>query len=175
MPRSVQMLDALNYNSFLLLLCHDVDVTATLSWLLLVASLAWLDAEQIVDAAGVAHARSRPAWWAVAGVGDRPEHGRRCQAVGRSSSCQIRRTSPNLRRHERRWCAVAGHQRRWGSRGRWRSSRHRSRSTAWRRWCGRLRRRVLSTRLLVNPSLEFRVVHETAGLTKLGTDGLSRR
>lgn len=159
------------------LFSHDINVASALARLLLPTFARRRRTEQVIDAARIAHARGRSARRSAgrrrrrssaADVGSRAGHGRRASSGGHTRRSARWRHGGS--RHGARWSA-------WWSAGRCgarrRGAADRARSAAlgrWRRWLGGFD--LLGARLLVDPTLQFGVVHEAVGLAQLGADGL---
>lgn len=169
------------------LLTHHIDITSTFPGLLLPRFPRRRSTNKIVNAAGIAHARSRPARRSTRGarcalVRDRPRHGR-----GDAEAILTKRLPESRRSTHSTRCAERSSRRRgeatYASRGgaRWR---RRSRHARGRRGVGRTRgppgrgRRSLlglggfRSGLLVDPSLEVGIVDEATLLSEIGLDGL---
>lgn len=164
------------YGAAIASLSHDIDITTSLPSLLL-PRLTGPSAEQVIDAARVAHARSRSAGRLAVGARARhgPQHWRRAEALLRRGSVEHRWRSQSAKaRSGRRKAGPArgGRRRELSKRGRPADG---SGTGLGRRRSGRLCFHLLSSGLLVDPSLELGIIDETARLTELGLDGFTWR
>lgn len=173
------------------LLCHDVNISTALSRLLLACFSGSRGTEQVVNAACVTHTRRGPtrrtSGWPCRScvvAGHRPWE--RCwRGAESSTSSQVlhRLGSSQIPCHgSRRHCAHWGNA--GSSSGGWwwcasspwrRCAAHRAWTSPGGWWRGLLGFDILGTRLLVDPPLQIRVIHEATLFTKLGSDSFARR